>query len=49
MSYLALATRTCTPFLFRPRAERIVTVLLAAAAAALWLVVLPVELALGLG
>jgi hypothetical protein len=48
VSTLVIATRSYRPLAFRPSVERAVVVALAAAAAALWLLVLPVEIALHL-
>jgi hypothetical protein len=48
MSALAFATRPFTPFVFRPRVERAVTAVLAISAGVLWLVVVPLELAIGI-
>jgi hypothetical protein len=46
MSALALATRSFTPFAFRPPVERLVLIALGITAATLWLIVIPLEIAL---
>ncbi len=48
MSAFAFATRSFTPLAFRAPVERTVLIALGVAAAALWLLVLPTEVALHL-
>jgi hypothetical protein len=48
MSSFAFATRRFEPFALQPRTQRLVTATLGVAAGTLWLLVLPVELALAL-
>jgi hypothetical protein len=48
MSASALATRAFTPLAFRPSAERVVLIALGVLGAALWLLLLPAEIALSL-
>jgi hypothetical protein len=48
MSAFALATRSFTPLACRPPLERVVVIALGAISAALWLLLLPAEIALRL-